>query len=130
MLEHEGGMTFAPYMSDKACDAWGKYVFLSRVFSQLMDGAPVLTCPRSDQTLGQIGNAEFCMEGECAEHIGQGHCAGWYPEGWQPLPNCLFIKGIKKQTTHIFGSFTNITKHKKPVLDSSSQLQFAEDIVG
>lgn len=90
VLEHEGGMTFAPYMSDKACDAWGKYVFLSRVFSQLMDGAPVLTCPRSDQTLGQIGNAEFCMEGECAEHIGQGDCAGWHPEGWQPLPNCLF----------------------------------------
>lgn len=90
VLEHDGGLIFASYMSDEACDAWGKYVFLSRVLAQMMDGALILTCPRSDHTVGHIGDATFSMDGECSEHIDNGECGGWHPESWRPLPSCLF----------------------------------------
>jgi hypothetical protein len=94
LIEHDGGMEFAPYMSGIAEDAWSKYVFLTRSVTDLVRGSQVLTCPRADRTIGAVSEINFCFEGKCHQHMERGACDGWYPGKPRRLPNCLFAQTI------------------------------------
>lgn len=96
VLEYDGGFDFAPYMSDRAIDAWSKYIFLSRIVSDVGGGSPMLTCPRAQETVGEIGDMNFCFDDKCRREVNQGACNGWYPARPRALPNCLFSHAIKR----------------------------------
>jgi hypothetical protein len=95
VLEYEGGLEFAPYMSNKAKDAWSKYVFLSRIVSEIASGSQVLTCPRAQGAVGGKGDMSFHFDGECRDEINRGACNGWYPTRPRVLPKCLFANSLK-----------------------------------
>ena len=95
VMEHNGGLEFAPYMTPLAEDAWSKYVFLKRLCGELANGSHILTCPRATGVIGSTGDTNFCTTGECRDNIHIGNCNGWYKTSPHPLPQCLFAQVLK-----------------------------------
>lgn len=96
VLEDSHGFRFAPYMSEIAQDAWYKYIFLSRIVSELfVKGSPQLTClrvpgSRGNMSIGSVGEVNFSMNSNCNDEIACGKCNGWYRSRPRALPSCTF----------------------------------------